>query len=82
MQVTGSFKIRGATNAVLQLSDDQILYGVVTHRWVRATTHSSSQRGLVYIRFAWGSCPQKMAAKLVLAVAVADLQAPLPLARL
>ena len=34
MQVTGSFKIRGATNSILQLSDEQLRLGVVTHRWV------------------------------------------------
>eukprot|EP00892_Ulva_mutabilis_P000894 jgi/Ulvmu1/10805/UM069_0041.1 len=31
LQVTGSFKIRGATNAILQLSADQLRDGVVTH---------------------------------------------------
>lgn len=31
LQVTGSFKARGATNAVLQLSEDERARGVVTH---------------------------------------------------
>jgi threonine dehydratase len=31
LQRTGSFKLRGATNAVLQLSKDQLAAGVVTH---------------------------------------------------
>lgn len=42
MQVTGSFKIRGATNSILQLSDEQLRLGVVTHRWVCQCTCMSS----------------------------------------
>jgi len=31
LQKTGSFKIRGATNAIFSLTDEQAAYGVVTH---------------------------------------------------
>ena len=48
-QKTGSFKMRGASNAVAQLSEDQKARGVVTHssgNFAQAVAYSAKQQGV------------------------------------
>ena len=49
LHATGAFKLRGATNAVLQLTDDEAARGVVAHssgNHASALAHAARQRGI------------------------------------